>query len=299
MKLRAALYERVSTQQQAEEGFSIDAQTERLTKFAESKDYQIIRHYTDAGYSGAKVDRPALQEMIRDIEKNKIDIVLVYKLDRLSRSQKHTLFLIEDIFLKNDVQFVSMSESFDTTTPYGRAMVGLLSVFAQLERDSIRERTKMGISERAKAGYYHGGSTIPIGYDYTDGLLEVNEYEAMIVRKIFELYDAGKGITYIGKYISKNFPSQYGMWDSSLAGILRNKIYIGKINHKGQIFDGLHEPILEEDLFYRVSGKIVRNGINKKKAFTRTRLLTGIMYCGYCGARIAGRVSGEKRKYYN
>ena len=135
-KLKAALYVRVSTTEQANEGYSIQAQTERLKNYAKAKDYFIIKTYTDPGFSGAKLDRPALQEMIKDIENNQIDIVLVYKLDRLSRSQKNTLFLIEDVFLKNNVDFVSMQESFDTTSAFGRAMIGILSVFAQLERDT-------------------------------------------------------------------------------------------------------------------------------------------------------------------
>ncbi|MDG3375034.1 recombinase family protein, partial [Vibrio parahaemolyticus] len=126
---RAALYERVSTTAQAEEGYSIGAQIDRLTKFAESKGYQVVNHYTDAGYTGSKLDRPGLKKMIQDIEHSKIDVVIVFKLDRLSRSQKDTLYLIDDVFLKNNVEFVSMSESFDTSTAYGRAMLGLLSVF--------------------------------------------------------------------------------------------------------------------------------------------------------------------------
>lgn len=202
---RAALYERVSTITQAEEGYSIGAQIEKLTKFAESKGYVVVDHYTDAGYTGSKIDRPGINKMISDIEKGKIDIVIVYKLDRLSRSQKDTLYLIDDVFLKNNVAFVSMSEAFDTSTAYGRAMLGLLSVFAQLERENIRERIKMTFAERARQGLYHGGSSIPSGYYMENGLLKVNETEAFVVRRVFELYAEGLSCEKIGDYIVDNY----------------------------------------------------------------------------------------------
>ena len=168
--------------------------------------------YVDGGYSGSNLERPGMQKMMS--ETDKFDTVLVYKLDRLSRSQRDTLYLLEDVFLPNNVDFMSMQESFDTATPYGKAMVGLLAVFAQLEREQIRERTWTGRVERAKTGLYHGGGYIPIGYEYEDGRLVVNPYEAEQVQKIFEWYLAGaslKEITdrlhnegYTNKYSSYN-----------------------------------------------------------------------------------------------
>ena len=155
MKKRVFLYVRVSTLEQANEGYSIKEQESRLRAYAESKDYQVVKVYTDAGQTGANLNRPAMQEMIKNI--TSVDLVLVYKLDRLSRSQKDTLYLIEDVFLKNGVDFASLNESFDTSTPFGRAMIGILSVFAQLEREQIKERTHTGRIGRAKEGYYHGG----------------------------------------------------------------------------------------------------------------------------------------------
>lgn len=106
-------------------------------------------------------------------------MVLVYKLDRLSRSQKDTLYLIEDVFEKNGVDFASMTENFDTSTPHGKFIIGILSVFAQLEREKIKERTMVGKDSRAKEGLWHGSAQIPTGYDYIDGQLVINEYEAM------------------------------------------------------------------------------------------------------------------------
>ena len=152
--------------------------------------WEIVETFVDPGFSGGDTDRPGLKAMIKTVETSDIDKVVVYKLDRLSRSQKDTLFLIEDVFLKNNTDFVSMNENFDTSTPFGRAMIGILAVFAQLEREQIKERMSMGKEARAKEGKWHGGATEPIGYDYdpVTELLNVNEYEAMQVKELFELF---------------------------------------------------------------------------------------------------------------
>ena len=177
--MRVALYPRVSTLEQARDGYSINEQTERMTKYCEAKGWVVHKIYTDAGYSGADTDRPGLQSLIKDAENNKIDAVLVYKLDRLSRSQKDTLTLIEDVFLPNDVDFISMTENLDTSTPFGRAMVGILSVFAQLEREQIKERMEVGKIGRAKEGKWCGSRYVPIGYRVENDELVIHEYEAI------------------------------------------------------------------------------------------------------------------------
>ena len=161
-----ALYARVSTDAQAEEGYSIDIQGERLEAYCNLKGYESFEHYIDGGYSGSNLNRPSMQRLIQDCKDKKIDRVVVYKLDRLSRSQKDTLYLIEEVFLPHGVDFVSINESFDTSTPFGRAVIGILSVFAQLERENIRERTRAGMLGRVRDGYWPGGGRVPFGYDY-------------------------------------------------------------------------------------------------------------------------------------
>lgn len=190
--MKIALYPRVSTQEQALNGHSIDEQIERMNKYCEAMGWQVYKTYTDAGYSGANTDRPALKRMIKDIEAGKIDKVLVYKLDRLSRSQLDTLYLIEKVFLANNTDFVSMSENFDTSTPFGRAMIGILAVFAQLEREQIKERMMMGKEARAKKGHYHGSNCYPIGYDYIDGHLVPLEFEAIQIKMILRCMPRAK-----------------------------------------------------------------------------------------------------------
>lgn len=291
---RAALYERVSTTAQAEEGYSIGAQIDRLTKFAESKGYQVVNHYTDAGYTGSKLDRPGLKKMIRDIEHSKIDVVIVFKLDRLSRSQKDTLYLIDDVFLKNNVEFVSMSESFDTSTAYGRAMLGLLSVFAQLERENIRERIKMTFAERARKGLYHGGSSIPSGYYMENGLLKVNETEAFVVRRVFELYAEGWSYEKIGDYIIEKYSGMFSFSPKSIVNMLKNSIFNQKIKYYDKEYQGIHERIISEELWEKVQIRLKRN-LKIVRSGRYTYLLTGIIYCAHCGAKMMA-LNGPKLK---
>ena len=176
-KRKAAIYIRVSTDFQAEEGYSIEAQKEQLTAYCVSKSIKNYDYYIDGGWSGSNIERPEIQRLIKDVKDDKISHVIVYKLDRLSRSQKDTLYLIEDVFNPHGVDFVSLNESMDTSTPMGRLMLGILSAFAQLERENIRLRTRMGMKERVKAGLWMGGGRVPFGYDYDkeQGILVPNK----------------------------------------------------------------------------------------------------------------------------
>ena len=164
--MRVVGYARVSTREQADHGYSIGEQNSRLRAYCQAKDWTLLRVIEDPGFSGAKMQRPGLQQVLEMVRRRECDAVLVWKLDRLSRSQKDTLYLLEDVFLANGCGFVSMLENFDTSTAFGRAMVGILSVFAQLEREQFKERSAIGRVGRAKAGLFHGGGYAPIGYDY-------------------------------------------------------------------------------------------------------------------------------------
>lgn len=289
--MKVGIYVRVSTQEQAEEGYSIGEQIDRLKKYCSAKDWIVVNTYTDPGYSGSNMKRPALQQMIKDVKNNSIDMVLVYKLDRLSRSQKNTLYLIEDVFLENKVEFVSMSENFDTSTPFGRAMIGILSVFAQLEREQIKERMAMGHIGRAKEGYWHGGSNPPLGYDFIDGELVINEYEAMQIREAFNLFINGETINGIRTVLQGKYTNRYSSWNNSgtVGVILRNRLYIGKIKYKGQEYSGQHKPIVSEEVFnsaqLQYSEIDSKMNTHYKSPFKGKYLLSGLMFCGNCGAR--------------
>lgn len=296
---RAAVYIRVSTLEQAQEGYSVGEQRERLVAYCKAHDWIIADIYVDAGYTGSNIKRPGMQKLIS--ETDKFDLVLVYKLDRLSRSQRDTLYLIEEIFLPHNVDFISMQESFDTSTPFGKAMIGLLAVFAQLEREQIKERTWMGRVARAKAGLYHGGGNIPIGYNYSDGKLVVNVYEAEQVRKIFEWYLAGGSLKTISERLQKEgYTTRYGNYNSwtTVRNILDNEVYLGRLHFGEIVVDNAHEAIISEEQFEAV--RVLRGKRREQfgsKSFQAKYLLTGMLFCGHCGGRYYMRNTGRYTYY--
>ena len=281
-------YARVSTENQLE-NYSIEEQTARLEAYCSAKGWVLLHTYIDGGYSGGNTNRPALQAMLAQLRETHVDAVVVYKLDRLSRSQKDTLTLIEDKLLAHGTDFVSINENFDTSTPFGRAMIGILSVFAQLEKDQITERFTMGRIGRGKAGYFHGGGNAPTGYTYADGVLSVNEYEAMQVREAFDLFLAGKSINAIWHILSGKYTTKWTA--TKVRNVLKNSLYIGKIHFMGQEYNGLHQSIVEEDIF--TAANHLLNSLSRETAKTTSQrnpfragyLLSGLVYCGRCGAR--------------
>lgn len=299
---RTAIYTRVSTQEQAQEGYSIPAQKEKLTSYCIARDLIIHDIYIDPGYSGSNLDRPGIHKLLEDIKAGHIDIVLVYKIDRLSRSQKDTLYLIEDVFLKNNVDLISMQESFDTSTPFGRAMVGILSVFAQLERESIRERSMLGQRERAKAGLHHGSRMSPIGYEFEGDSLVINEYEAAQVRLIYKLFLEGKSMASIAKYMREaGFSHKYSNYKNTrtVANILSRAVYTGKIKYRDEYFPGQHEPIINDDTWNAVQAMLDKMRENQvKRSPSMDNLLKDLLFCWHCGAKYTRRKSGKTRIYY-
>lgn len=275
-----ALYIRVSTEAQAEEGYSIQAQTERLEAYCKAMGWGNYRFYTDGGYSGSNLDRPEMTKLIADVRAGQVSTVVVFKLDRLSRSQKDTLYLIEDVFLPNGVDFISLNESIDTSTPYGRAMIGILSAFAQLERENIYLRTRMGMVERVRQGYWMGGGGVPFGYDYdqSSGILVPNA-DAPRVRQMYQLYLKGWSAQRIAGLMGLKY-------DKLVTQILTRKSNIGIITYKGEEYKGLHQPIVPEELFYLVQDRMRDRSVKNRTAAGHRHLLTGLVYCGACGARM-------------
>lgn len=296
-----AIYTRVSTQEQAQNGHSIGEQTERLKNYCKARGWKDYKVFTDAGFSGAKTDRPALQDLIKEVKDHKVSIVLVYKLDRLSRSQKDTLMLIEDVFLSNKCDFVSISENFDTSTPLGRAMIGILAVFAQLEREQIQERMTMGKEARAKQGKFRGGGKVPVGYEYVDGNLIVNEYEAMQIREIHFLYQQGYSMKKIARtFDEKGYSHKYGSWNENrIKKVLSNKLYTGKIFYKGTFFDGDHDPIIDEETFNKSMAIWSSHDYSKNNNGGKVSYLSGLLWCKQCSARYGLAHSTWKGKHYH
>lgn len=290
MEPKAALYIRVSTDSQYEEGYSVEAQQEKLEAYCKLKDITNYEVYIDGGWSGSNINRPEMKRMITDITQGKINAVIVYKLDRLSRSQKDTVFLLEDVFNPNNCDFISLNENFDTTSPYGKAMIGILSVFAQLERENIRERTRMGMHERVKSGLWMGGDTVPFGYDYDkeQGILVPNEH-AKDVQEIFDLYIQGYSTTRLAKMYDVAS-------DRHVTQILDRITYLGDIQYSGETFKGKHEAIIDEKTFQKA--QIARRNRSTKNTVTSSYLLTGLLYCDKCGAKMRYQKWGKGLKIY-
>lgn len=279
-ELTLALYRRVSTDKQADEGYSLDVQSEKLQAYSKTfTNVREVRDYMDDGYSGSSLDRPGMKRLIKDIESGEITHVIVVKLDRLSRSQKDTLHLIEDIMLPANVAFISIMESFNTDTAFGRAMVGILSVFAQLERENIFERTRGGMQKRVEKGYWPGGGRTPYGYDYDParGILVPNE-QAEVVRYIYDRYLAGASMQTIADSLDLKY-------EKLVYNIITRKSNAGYIVYKGEEYKGLHEPIISLDIYDRAMDLLAER--SAAKLVTKTdHLLTGLCRCGTCGAKM-------------
>jgi len=296
MKRRVFIYVRVSTLEQAESGYSIDEQVERLIKFCEAHGWIVVKVYRDPGFSGSSLDRPGMQAMISNIES--VDAVIVYKLDRLSRSQKDTLYLLEDIFLPAGVAFVSMSESFDTSTSFGKAMIGILAVFAQLEREQIRERMAMGKLGRAKSGKPTAWGFVPFGYHYKGGELITDPLDASVVRSMFDRYLAGSSVHQLVQdlnaegHIGKEKPWTF----RAVRIVLENAVYAGFNNFKGQQYKGNHEPLVSLADYGQVQSELDRRRqlADNPRPFQSKYLVSGLLRCGYCGSPMTILI-GNKR----
>ncbi len=288
---KAALYIRVSTQEQVE-NYSIEVQKERLEAYCKSKGWDIYNTFIDGGYSGASLERPDLQRLLNELDN--IDTVVVYKLDRLSRSQRDTLTLIEEHFLKNDVDFVSITETLDTSTPFGKAMIGILSVFAQLERETIAERMRMGHIKRAENGHrVMGGNYDPAGYTRQNGQLLQVEEEVKHIKRAFDLYEQYHSITKVQECLKEEgFP----VWRfRRYRDILSNPLYIGQVKFAGKLYKGQHKAFITPEQFNRVQDLLERHkGQNSHKA--KMSLLSGLIKCDKCGESFVSYSTGISKK---
>lgn len=288
---KVAIYVRVSTTSQVEEGYSIDEQKAKLSSYCDIKDWKVYKVYTDGGFSGSNTDRPALESLIKDAKKRKFDTVLVYKLDRLSRSQKDTLYLIEDVFIKNGIEFLSLQENFDTSTPFGKAMIGLLSVFAQLEREQIKERMQLGKIGRAKAGKSMMWTKTSYGYDYhkETGTVTINPAQSLAIKFIFESYLSGRSITKLRDDLNEKFPKEKPWNYRAVRVILDNPVYCGYNQYLGKLYKGNHEPIITKETYDKTQEELKirqRTALENfnPRPFQAKYMLSGIAQCGYCGA---------------
>src|SRR6266566_4535749 len=273
--LRCAIYTRKSTEHGLEQEFnSLDAQRDACEAYIKSQASQgwkaFPQHYDDPAYSGGNLDRPALKKLLADIEANRIDVVVVYKIDRLTRSLADFAKLVE-AFDARSISFVAVTQQFNTATSMGRLTLNVLLSFAQFERELSSERVRDKIAASRRKGKWTGG-TVPLGYDGRDKKLVANKIEAETVRTIFQLYLELKSFsklvteldrrsivtkqrnTKVAKY-NGGIPFTYG----PLAYFLKNRIYIGEVHHGDKWFAGEHEAIIDRATFDRVQGLLKSN----------------------------------------
>lgn len=251
-KIRAAVYTRVSTEAQAEKETSLEEQDRMAQAAIISKGWLYTKTYEDAGFSGRTMERPALQQLISDVEAGLVDAVVIFKLDRLSRRQRDCMTIIEDVILAHDVALVSLHETLDTSTPWGRAMIGILASFNQLECENITLRTSVCRNAKAREGKYAGGRP-PFGYRSVNGELAVVESEADAVRRIFVMRSRGSTLAQIAETMNDlRVVTHTGskFYQSTVRQILMNEdLYRGKYSYgkEASRVQGVHEAILKEE----------------------------------------------------
>ena len=312
VRKRLALYTRVSTIEQSEEGYSIDEQERLLMSWAEKNNYEVYKCYSDRGISGKDIkNRPALKELLKDAEEKKFDMVISWKINRISRKLADVLRIV-DVLEKNDITFKSYSEPFETDTPAGKMQFQMMALIGEFERGTIAQNVKMGMCAKAKAGEWCGGRVL--GYDLVpvenqEGAkrrktkLTINEIEAMSVRLIFNEYSNGKGYKAITNQLNKlGYKTKKGNDFSvgSIREILTNPVYIGKVRYNVRqnwsekrrrninanpiITDGVHEPIIDEVLWDKVQAIMESKKGKPSRIYDGEYPLTGILRCPKCGA---------------
>ncbi|MBK8575376.1 MAG: recombinase family protein [Elusimicrobia bacterium] len=293
-----AVYTRVSTDMQAEKEFnSCEAQEARIRSFVASQEgFQVFKVYTDAGFSGANTDRPALKDMLRDIRNCGIGMVVTYKIDRLTRSPRDFYQLIE-FFEERGAGFISVTERFDTSTPSGRLLRNIMLTFAQFERELISERTRDKVQQKAQRGMYFGG-TPPFGYKAEGGKLVLDPPRDEAVRTIYNTYaETGSVRSVLSLLRTQGVTSQKGkpIAEPTVWHILQKRIYTGVMPFNGKHFPGQHPAIISEELFNHVQG-IRRGGFRGSTHAVPSLPLAKIIRCQECGNVMTPCYTDKKTK---
>jgi site-specific DNA recombinase len=316
--VRCAIYTRKSTEEGLDKEFtSLDAQRESAEAFIQSQHWTCLKtRYDDGGFTGGNMDRPALKRLLADIAQHRIDCVIVYKVDRLSRSLLDFARMME-AFEDHHVSFVSVTQQFNTATSMGRLVLNVLLSFAQFEREIISERTRDKIAAARRKGKWTGGMPL-LGYDVDPrtSKLVVNEAEADRVRAIFKLYLKHRGlIPAVQELVRRGWKTK--QWQTrkgaerggaaftktNLHHLLSNVVYRGKVKHKKEAYRGEHVPIVPFDLWRPVQKLLRENGHARNGSIRQPSqaLLQGLLYCRACGVRMTpthSRKRGRRYSYY-
>lgn len=312
--MKAVSYARVSTEEQAREGFSLGAQDEKNFQFIKTMDWNFIGYYVDPGKSGKDLKRPEMQRLLGDLGESKFNVVVVTKLDRLTRNIGDLYDLI-NLFDKKSIKLVSITENIDTSTAMGRMFVFMLGIFAQWYRENLAEDVTRGMSARASKGMRN--SLVPIfGYTYVDGELVINKEQSEWVQWIFTKYISGWGITRITRELNiMKLPTMRGgvwHWDT-VQGMIKNHTYIGYNHWKPKnapeseriIAEGKHTPIIEKDIFDAAQERMKRISVGQINRGMFEFIFSTILKCT-CGRPFHGRANrrtlkttGQAKAYHN
>ena len=286
----------VSTEEQVKEGFSIRAQEQKLKDYARIKDWQIYDAYIDEGISGKDIEaRPEINRLISDVQEGKVKNVLVFKIDRLTRSTSDLIYLV-DLFNKNGCAFNSLMESIDTQTASGRMFLKIVGTFAEFERENIAERIILGRERKIREGYTLSSHIASYGYDRPKGqkVQTINEDEAKIVREIFNWYaNKGVGTTEIARRLNlRGVPTKHdSKWTTqAVRNVIMNSNYIGDVRHhyldekRSYTAKGKHEQIISQELFNKANRKMLKNRrISPTKTPREENYFSGFLRCAKCG----------------
>ncbi|MCM3116308.1 recombinase family protein [Neobacillus sp. MER 74] len=323
MTKKVGIYARVSTTEQAEEGYSIDEQLRLLYEWCERQGYVVHKEYADRGISGKNIEsRPALKQLIYDAKQKEFDIVLVWKMNRLARDILDLLNVVK-IFEQKDIAFRSYSEQYETETPSGKLQFHMMAAIAEFERANIAENVKMGMLARAREGSWNGGQVL--GYDVVEvpnenkkrkpTKLVINEKEAQTVRRIFHLYLEGNGYKSIANKLNKegHRSKKNNLFSiNAIKTILTNPVYAGyirynvrrdwtekrrnNINPNPVMQKGLHKPIITEDTWNKAKSILEKRSGKPNRVHSGEYPLTGLLKCPSCGAgMVLGRTTNRNK----
>jgi len=270
--IRCAIYTRKSSEEGLDQDFnSLDAQREACESYIKSQQHEgwvlVEKQYNDGGFSGGTLERPALKELFQDIETGEIDTIVVYKIDRLTRSLMDFSKIVE-LFDKKSVSFVSITQQFNTTTSMGRLTLNILLSFAQFEREVTGERIRDKIAASKKKGMWMSGKP-PIGYELKEKKLLPDVAHVNKIKIIFEKYLELRSVPDLIKHLKENnikTKNNVFFTKGAIYHILQNKIYVGLITHKDKVYDGEHQAIIEKELFEKVQQILSQNRINRKNS---------------------------------
>lgn len=276
--MECVAYMRVSTEKQAEEGNGLDSQKRDIENYCRKNELIISDWYIDDGYTGANMDRPELQRLVNDCSRKRIKCVVAFKLDRLSRSMIDGLYLIERVFQPNNITFKCVHDSVSYDSPMEQAYTQMMAVFAQLDKNTMLLRMRGGMLERVKQGYWMGGGNTPYCYTYDKekGFLVPIPERKEQANKALDLFISGNSDVSIQKIL--DYPSEH-----TTKMVLTSVVNIGMIPYKGNIYQGLHEPIFDKDKFELAQELRKSRRTSKISSCNQTNLLTGLCYCGICG----------------